>query len=128
MIERRDTFELAECSLPVSAIIQEMAEVDSGFMEIGIEAEGPPDLTPGPYLLAKPMECVAKRGRDLRAVGTGGGGLGEHIPAFGVKAFAIERPPHRQHQLHVVLEPQRGDSLEQCERGVTLPEAEQCLA
>jgi len=124
----RDPLELTERRLPVSPVVQDVAEVDAGLVEVRIKSQGTANLPSGSDLVPQTMQGVAERGRGVRTVRAISGDLREDVTGVRVEALSIERPPHGQHQLHVFVEAHRLHPFEEMQRGLLFTEPEQGLS
>ena len=102
-----------------------MAEVDAGFVEVGIEAERTADLTTGAEFVSEPVQSVAQRRDGLGAIRPPGDGPGEYVARLRIESVPVERTPHREHQLEIVVEAHRLDVIEEAERFLTVSEPEE---
>ena len=89
-----------------------MAEVDAGFVEVGIEAERTADLTTGAEFVSEPVQSVAQRRDGLGAIRPPGDGPGEYVARLRIESVPVERTPHRQHEFRIVAEPHLFDLAE----------------
>ena len=123
----RDALEFPQSALPVPPIVQEVTEIDAGLVQVRIQPERAADLAAGADVVAQPMQGVAQRSGRLGVVGAPRRGLGEDVSALRVHGLTVERTPHGEHELDIVIVTHGRDLAEelQCRRPLT--EAEQRL-
>jgi len=71
------------------------------------------------------MQRIAERGRRIRAVRSGRCGLRKDVPALGIERLPVQRTPHGEHELDVVIVPHGRDFVEKPQCVLLLTKAQQ---
>ena len=61
MARRRDPLELSESSLPITPIIEKVAEIYPGFIQVRVQPQGPAKMSAGFYLVTEAVQAQVEQ-------------------------------------------------------------------
>src|SRR5690606_16668292 len=132
VLRRRHALQLLEGALPIATVIEEMPQVDPGLVVVRVELQRAAQIAASRHFVPEPVERVSERGHGLGAVRAEIHGLGEDVARVREHPLPVERAPHGEEQVQVLVATVAARLLEEVERVLPpanaehdLPEADQ---
>ena len=99
-----DPLELPQGAHPITAVIEEVPEVDPSLKHPGGEPKRPTEMAGGVYLIPQSVEGIPEGCNSLSGVRTGCNQARKNVPGLIKPSIPIKRPPHGEHQFDIVVE------------------------